>query len=71
MIKGFFKGADVMAYGCIPAHAAQFLLYEYLKEKTNYCDQSFNFFHSMAIGASTTFAHDFFIAPSDVIKQRM
>jgi len=25
----------------------------------------------MLIGASTTFAHDFFIAPSDVIKQRL
>jgi len=25
----------------------------------------------MAIGAATTFAHDFFIAPSDVIKQRL
>ena len=22
MLKGFFKGADVMAYGCVPAHAA-------------------------------------------------
>jgi solute carrier family 25 iron transporter 28/37 len=26
---------------------------------------------TMLIGAATTFAHDFFITPSDVIKQRM
>ena len=26
---------------------------------------------TMGIGAATTFAHDFFITPSDVIKQRL
>ena len=71
MVKGFFKGADVMAYGCVPAHAAQFLVYEVLKEKLCFKNEEINFFKTMMIGASTTFAHDLFIAPSDVIKQRL
>lgn len=31
----FWKGAQVIASGCIPAHASYFLMYEYLKEKFN------------------------------------
>lgn len=27
----FWKGAEVIASGCIPAHAAYFTVYEYLK----------------------------------------
>jgi len=32
----FWKGANVVASGVIPAHGAQFMLYEYLKEKFDY-----------------------------------
>ena len=64
----FWKGANVVASGCIPAHGAQFVVYEVLKEKLNVNHQEFNLFSTMGIGACTTFAHDFFITPSDVIK---
>jgi len=64
----FWKGANVVASGCIPAHAAQFCVYEVLKEKLDMKNEKYEVFNNLAIGASTTFAHDFFIAPSDVIK---
>ena len=32
----FWKGANVVASGCVPAHGAQFVIYEYLKEKLNF-----------------------------------
>jgi hypothetical protein len=54
-----------MALGCIPSHACYFLAYEHLK---NYFDVNygeFNVVSNLCIGATTTFAHDFFITPSD------
>ena len=67
----FWKGANVVASGVIPAHGAQFTLYEFLKEKLNFRNEEFQMISTMGIGAASTFAHDFFIAPSDVIKQRL
>ena len=64
----FWKGANVVVSGCIPAHGAQFCLYEYLREYLAYRNDEFNLLSTLSIGALTTFAHDFFIAPSDVIK---
>ena len=32
----FWKGANVVASGCIPSHSAQFGIYEILKEKWNF-----------------------------------
>ena len=64
----FWKGANVVASGCVPAHGAQFVIYEYLQEKLNFHNEQYNMLSTMLIGASTTFAHDFFITPSDVIK---
>ena len=34
-------------------------------------NEEFDVFRNLIIGASTTFAHDFFLTPSDVLKQRM
>jgi solute carrier family 25 (mitochondrial iron transporter), member 28/37 len=42
-----------------------------MKEKLNFHNEQYNMISTMGIGATTTFAHDFFITPSDVIKQRM
>ena len=67
----FWKGANVVASGCIPAHASMFCTYEYLKEKLHYNNEEFEVLNTMLIGAAATFAHDFFITPSDVIKQRL
>jgi len=60
-----------MAMGCIPAHAAYFLFYEHLKIFFQLDHSEFNFAKTACIGASTTFLHDFFITPADVVKQRL
>jgi solute carrier family 25 iron transporter 28/37 len=67
----FWKGANVVVSGCIPAHASQFCAYEFLKQKLEMRNEEYDLFGNLAIGATITFAHDFFIAPSDVIKQRL
>lgn len=67
----FWKGIHVMASGCVPAHTSYFLAYEKLKIYWGYQNDEFNFGTTLCIGASTTFVHDFFIAPSDVVKQRL
>lgn len=67
----FWKGANVAASGCIPAHACQFVLYEKLKEFLQFKNEQFNFYSTTFIGATCTLAHDFFQAPADVVKQRM
>jgi solute carrier family 25 iron transporter 28/37 len=64
----FWKGANVVASGCVPAHAGQFGVYELLKEKLECNHEKYEFANTMLIGACSTLAHDFFIAPSDVIK---
>ena len=56
----FWKGANVVASGCIPAHAAQFCLYEYLKEQLDFRNESLAVFSTLAIGGISTIAHDFF-----------
>lgn len=61
----FWKGAHVMASGCIPSHASYFLLYEKLKEWFRLENEEFEVAKSMAIGSMTTFMHDFFITPAD------
>lgn len=67
----FWKGMHIIATGCVPAHGAYFLCYEKLKLFWGFDNEQFDFKKTMCIGATTTFAHDFFIAPSDVIKQRL
>jgi hypothetical protein len=61
----FWKGAHVMASGCVPAHASYFLAYEHLKLYWHVDNNEFSFFSTLAIGSSTTFVHDFFITPAD------
>ena len=61
----FWKGAQVIASGCVPAHASYFTAYELLKIYFNFKNEEYAFFHTAIIGALTTFAHDFFITPCD------
>jgi len=44
------------------------MLYEYLKEKLNYKNEEFQMIKTMSIGGASTFAHDFFNTPCDVVK---
>ena len=61
----FWKGSPVMASGCIPAHASYFLAYEHLKVFFDFHNESYAFLAPIAIGCTTTFAHDLFITPAD------
>ena len=54
-----------MASGCIPAHASYFLAYEHLKVFFDFHNESYAFLAPVAIGCTTTFAHDLFITPAD------
>lgn len=61
----FWKGAQVIASGCIPAHASYFTVYEVLKRYFHFKNEKYEVLNTAMIGALTTFAHDFFITPSD------
>ena len=61
----FWKGAQVIASGCVPAHASYFTMYELLKRYFVFNNNKYELFSTACIGSLTTFAHDFFIAPSD------
>ena len=61
----FWKGAHVMASGCVPAHACYFLTYEHLKLYWHVDNEELSILSTLAIGSSTTFVHDFFITPAD------
>lgn len=68
MDEGFFrfwKGAHVMASGCIPSHAGYFLLYEKLKRLLHVDNEEYEVQKLLMIGSCTTFFHDFFITPAD------
>lgn len=69
--KRFYKGVNVIASGCVPAHACYFSTYEIAKEKFGIDDGNTHFIVSGCIGALATLSHDAFLTPSDVIKQRM
>ena len=60
-----------MALGSIPSHASYFLAYEKLKVWFNYNNEELELASTLSIGATTTLVHDFFITPSDVVKQRL
>ena len=55
----------MIASGCIPAHASFFTVYELMKRHFNVKNEEYELLHTAMIGASTTVAHDLFIAPSD------
>lgn len=55
----------MIASGCVPAHASYFTVYELLKRKFEVKNEKYQVFSTALIGALTTFAHDFFITPTD------
>ena len=61
----FWSGASVIASGCIPAHASYFTVYEYMKRYFDLKNEKYEILSTAITGAVTTFAHDFFITPSD------
>jgi solute carrier family 25 iron transporter 28/37 len=64
-IARFWRGSQIIASGCIPAHAAYFSFYEYLKIKMSVKHEDYQFLSTLSIGAMSTMIHDFFITPAD------
>ena len=68
-IMMFWRGASVLASGCIPAHAAYFSVYEFFKRKLlpKFHDQKNDVYpHAYALtGVLATFIHDFIMTPID------
>ena len=73
MVK-LWRGAQAMAMGCIPAHAAQFSSYEavktaFLVEHNN--SSTLGPLGSTVAGATAALSHDLIMVPADTIKQRL
>jgi hypothetical protein len=61
----FWKGAQAIVTGCLPADAAYFTSYEVMKRYFNYNNDDYEILKTGTIGAAATITHDMFIAPSD------
>ena len=65
-ILSFWKGASVMASGCIPAHAAYFSIFEASKNLLiDKADPVIHPYLSGLTGVMATMAHDMIITPFD------
>ncbi|KAI8901523.1 mitochondrial solute transporter [Globomyces pollinis-pini] len=71
-MASLWRGVNSVILGSGPAHALYFGAYEFCKEKFKSIDASEHHHISHAsAGAIATLAHDGFLTPFDVIKQRM
>lgn len=65
----FWRGASVLASGCVPAHAAYFSVYEFFKRKLlpKFHDEKTEIYpYAYALtGVLATSIHDFIITPFD------
>jgi solute carrier family 25 iron transporter 28/37 len=67
-----WRGAQVMAVGCVPAHAMYFSSYETMKGLFLQRDHAnLGALGSTVAGASAALVHDSVMVPVDTIKQRM
>jgi len=66
-----YKGCSAILAAAIPSHALYFGVYESMRVVLNLKRSEHNFFKTMIAGAAATMAHDAFVTPLDVIKQRM
>jgi len=73
-LSKFWRGASVLASGCIPAHALYFSVYEFSKLKflPKLHDQNDTIYpYAYALtGILATSIHDMVLAPFDMLKQR-
>lgn len=65
--RGFFRGLPAICFGCVPAHAALFTVYEFSKSEFT----TSNALSSALCGGLATVSHDLILTPTDVVKQRL
>ena len=61
----------MIASGCIPAHAFYFSSYELAMNYFSLNDGELHWLADAGVGVIATIFHDGFLAPMDLIKQRM
>lgn len=66
-----WRGVSATFAGCVPAHAAYFSVFESTKASLGVDLPGHRPLEAAFCGASATTAHDFFMTPFDVVKQRM
>jgi len=71
-LSKFWRGASVLASGCIPAHATYFTVYELSKMKllSNVHDNGIHPTIYALTGVLATSMHDLILTPFDMLKQR-
>ncbi len=69
--QGFYRGLTAVFWGCVPAHAMYFSVYEQSKEQFGANEAGHHPFAAAASGATATVFHDVVMTPLDVCKQRM
>jgi solute carrier family 25 (mitochondrial iron transporter), member 28/37 len=73
---GLFRGWNVIASGCVPAHIALFTVYESMKARLSEpsaegSGSSLSSVNAALCGIAATAAHDCILTPMDVVKQRL
>lgn len=73
-LRGLFRGSGAVVFGCGPAHALQFTIFELTKEKMQNRNMSYmnGYLNASAVGGGVgAIAHDLWMNPCDVVKQRL
>ena len=65
-----WRGVTTLFSACIPAHAAYFSVFEFLKVKLGADGPDHSPVGAAAAGAISTLLHDSIMTPVDVVKQR-
>jgi len=69
-LPALYRGVSVVSFGCVPAHIALFSTYELLQAHIQEDDGKAPL-RAAFCGVAGAFVHDFFMVPSDVVKQRL
>ena len=69
--RRMYRGIFAVILGVVPAHSAYFSIYEVAKEQFGANRKGHHPLAAAASGAAAVIAHDMFMTPLDVVKQRL
>lgn len=69
--RRMYRGIFAVFLGVVPAHSAYFSIYEVAKESFGANESGHHPIAAAASGVCATMAHDIFMTPLDVVKQRL
>lgn len=70
-VRQIYRGVSAVLWGCVPAHAMYFSVYEQAKHTLGANRQGHHPLKAATAGALATISHDLVMTPLDVVKQRM